>query len=195
MSHNLVDKWEISKSSIILRERIGQGQFGEVYRAIWNGTTPVAVKTLKATSTGFLFICGFELVSASPPFAWVDFAGRFVSIQHHQSSPADFDTLSYVKPYRRLGSRWSWFFGLRRHQRCVHASGGERPFDRFGRPLRTRGTSGRTGLFKATFEQETAQNGTNRIVQIRRQKKMMHVGPSRREKRRPMSQWNANRIR
>ncbi|BHF74483.1 tyrosine-protein kinase [Sparganum proliferum] len=48
LSHNLVDKWEISKSSIVLKERIGKGQFGEVYRAVWNGTTLVAVKTLRA---------------------------------------------------------------------------------------------------------------------------------------------------
>ncbi|VDL90791.1 unnamed protein product [Schistocephalus solidus] len=51
LSHNLVDKWEISKSSIVLKERIGKGQFGEVYRAVWNGTTIVAVKTLRASKS------------------------------------------------------------------------------------------------------------------------------------------------
>ncbi|VDN08746.1 unnamed protein product [Dibothriocephalus latus] len=51
LSHNLVDKWEISKSSIVLKERIGKGQFGEVYRAVWNGTTLVAVKTLRASKS------------------------------------------------------------------------------------------------------------------------------------------------
>ncbi|KAM3178564.1 hypothetical protein ACTXT7_002327 [Hymenolepis weldensis] len=49
LSHNTVDKWEISKSSVVLKERIGKGQFGEVYRAVWNGTTLVAVKTLRAS--------------------------------------------------------------------------------------------------------------------------------------------------
>lgn len=47
LSHKLIDKWEISKSSIVLKERIGQGQFGEVYKAVWNKTAIVAVKTLK----------------------------------------------------------------------------------------------------------------------------------------------------
>ncbi|VDK33421.1 unnamed protein product [Taenia asiatica] len=42
----LMDKWEIPKSSVVLKERIGKGQFGEVYKAVWNGTTLVAVKTL-----------------------------------------------------------------------------------------------------------------------------------------------------
>ncbi len=49
LSHNLVDKWEIPKSSVVLKERIGKGQFGEVYKAVWNGTTLVAVKTLRAS--------------------------------------------------------------------------------------------------------------------------------------------------
>ncbi|KAH9281309.1 Tyrosine-protein kinase Src42A [Echinococcus granulosus] len=48
LSHNTVDKWEIPKSSVVLKERIGKGQFGEVYKAVWNGTTLVAVKTLRA---------------------------------------------------------------------------------------------------------------------------------------------------
>ncbi|CAL8080936.1 unnamed protein product [Calicophoron daubneyi] len=50
LSHKLIDKWEIPKSSIVLKEKIGQGQFGEVYKAVWNKTTIVAVKTLKPSS-------------------------------------------------------------------------------------------------------------------------------------------------
>uniref|UniRef100_A0A0R3U6V2 non-specific protein-tyrosine kinase n=1 Tax=Mesocestoides corti TaxID=53468 RepID=A0A0R3U6V2_MESCO len=49
------DDWEISRSSLVLQERLGAGQFGEVWRGQlllllkreWNGTTPVAIKTLK----------------------------------------------------------------------------------------------------------------------------------------------------
>ncbi|CAL8311657.1 unnamed protein product [Lota lota] len=41
------DQWEIPRSSLRLLKRLGAGQFGEVYEGLWNGTTPVAVKTLK----------------------------------------------------------------------------------------------------------------------------------------------------
>eukprot|EP00039_Didymoeca_costata_P004067 m.71161 g.71161 ORF g.71161 m.71161 type:complete len:451 (+) comp12217_c0_seq2:321-1673(+) len=41
------DTWEIPRDSILLDKRLGQGQFGEVYKGTWNKTTPVAVKTLK----------------------------------------------------------------------------------------------------------------------------------------------------
>ncbi|CAH8606940.1 unnamed protein product [Heterobilharzia americana] len=41
------DQWEIPKSSIVLIEKLGAGQFGEVWKGTWNGTTEVAVKTLK----------------------------------------------------------------------------------------------------------------------------------------------------
>lgn len=50
LSHKLIDKWEIPKSSIELKEEIGHGQFGKVYKAVWNKTTIVAVKTLKPSS-------------------------------------------------------------------------------------------------------------------------------------------------
>ena len=56
LSHNTVDKWEIPKSSVVLKERIGKGQFGEVYKAIWNGTTLVAVKTLRTSEPYFVRI-------------------------------------------------------------------------------------------------------------------------------------------
>ncbi|OON17893.1 SH2 domain protein [Opisthorchis viverrini] len=41
------DHWEIPKSSIVLIKQLGAGQFGEVWLGKWNGTTEVAVKTLK----------------------------------------------------------------------------------------------------------------------------------------------------
>ncbi|XP_013886443.1 tyrosine-protein kinase SRK2 [Austrofundulus limnaeus] len=50
LSYNTVDAWEIQRSSIQLQKKLGAGQFGEVYEALWNGTTPVAVKTLKPGS-------------------------------------------------------------------------------------------------------------------------------------------------
>lgn len=47
LSYNTKDAWEISRESITLRSKLGAGQFGEVWAGVWNGTTPVAVKTLK----------------------------------------------------------------------------------------------------------------------------------------------------
>lgn len=48
LSYNTVDQWEIPRQSIKLQRKLGAGQFGEVYEGLWNETTPVAVKTLKA---------------------------------------------------------------------------------------------------------------------------------------------------
>uniref|UniRef100_H3BBF2 Tyrosine-protein kinase n=1 Tax=Latimeria chalumnae TaxID=7897 RepID=H3BBF2_LATCH len=41
------DAWEISRDSIGLDKKLGQGCFGDVWMGTWNGTTKVAVKTLK----------------------------------------------------------------------------------------------------------------------------------------------------
>lgn len=50
LSYNTVDQWEIDRKSIKLLNKLGAGQFGEVYEGLWNDTTSVAVKTLKAGS-------------------------------------------------------------------------------------------------------------------------------------------------
>ncbi|XP_017544714.1 tyrosine-protein kinase SRK2 [Pygocentrus nattereri] len=50
LSYNTVDQWEIPRSSIQLLQKLGAGQFGEVYAGVWNHTTSVAVKTLKPGS-------------------------------------------------------------------------------------------------------------------------------------------------
>uniref|UniRef100_A0A673X7N9 Tyrosine-protein kinase n=1 Tax=Salmo trutta TaxID=8032 RepID=A0A673X7N9_SALTR len=41
------DAWEIPRDSLCLDLKLGQGCFGEVWMGTWNGTTRVAVKTLK----------------------------------------------------------------------------------------------------------------------------------------------------
>ncbi|XP_060113489.1 proto-oncogene tyrosine-protein kinase Yrk isoform X1 [Heteronotia binoei] len=41
------DVWEIPRDSLQLIKKLGNGQFGEVWMGTWNGTTKVAVKTLK----------------------------------------------------------------------------------------------------------------------------------------------------
>ncbi|XP_061074849.1 proto-oncogene tyrosine-protein kinase Src-like isoform X1 [Conger conger] len=41
------DAWEIPRESLRLDLKLGQGCFGEVWMGMWNGTTQVAIKTLK----------------------------------------------------------------------------------------------------------------------------------------------------
>jgi len=41
------DQWEIPRDSIKLSKKLGAGQFGDVWMGMWNGSTPVAVKTMK----------------------------------------------------------------------------------------------------------------------------------------------------
>ncbi|CAL1532203.1 unnamed protein product [Lymnaea stagnalis] len=44
------DMWEIPRVTLTLQALLGSGQFGEVYRGKWKGTTDVAIKTLKEGS-------------------------------------------------------------------------------------------------------------------------------------------------
>ncbi|CAH1253438.1 tyrosine-protein kinase Fyn-like isoform X2 [Branchiostoma lanceolatum] len=50
LSHHTKDAWEIDRESISLKEKLGQGNFGEVWLAVWNHSTKVAVKTLRSGS-------------------------------------------------------------------------------------------------------------------------------------------------
>ena len=47
LAYRVKDMWEIPRESIVLKKKLGSGQFGDVWEGVWNGTTPVAVKTLK----------------------------------------------------------------------------------------------------------------------------------------------------
>lgn len=50
LSYNTNDSWEINKKSLTFIRELGHGQFGQVYEGLWNGNTPVAIKTLKKGS-------------------------------------------------------------------------------------------------------------------------------------------------
>lgn len=50
LSHSTKDSWEIPRTSLNLRQKLGAGMFGEVWAGTWNGTTQVAIKTLKPGS-------------------------------------------------------------------------------------------------------------------------------------------------
>ena len=43
----MADKWEINRSELTFKTRLGAGNFGEVWEGLWNKTTKVAIKTLK----------------------------------------------------------------------------------------------------------------------------------------------------
>jgi fyn-related kinase len=44
----MADKWEIDRTAVKFSKKLGAGNFGEVWQGLWNGTTPVAIKTLRA---------------------------------------------------------------------------------------------------------------------------------------------------
>ena len=46
LSKHSKDEWEIDRRQVRLVQRLGAGQFGEVWEGLWNNTTSVAVKTL-----------------------------------------------------------------------------------------------------------------------------------------------------
>ena len=52
LSKEANEAWEIDRKSIRFVKKLGAGQFGEVWMGIWNGTTEVAVKTLKPGTMG-----------------------------------------------------------------------------------------------------------------------------------------------
>jgi hypothetical protein len=45
--HGMRDQWEIKRSSLKFVRKLGEGSFGEVWKGMWNNTTPVAIKTMK----------------------------------------------------------------------------------------------------------------------------------------------------
>ena len=52
LSKEANEAWEIDRKSIHFVKKLGTGQFGEVWMGIWNGTTEVAVKSLKPGTVG-----------------------------------------------------------------------------------------------------------------------------------------------
>jgi hypothetical protein len=47
LSYAMRDKYEVDRSTLDKLELLGSGNFGEVWRGVWNKRTPVAIKTLR----------------------------------------------------------------------------------------------------------------------------------------------------
>ncbi|XP_052777179.1 tyrosine-protein kinase SRK2-like [Mya arenaria] len=63
LSRDTKDAWEIDRNSLQLAQRIGAGQFGEVWKGRWNNTTDVAIKTLKpGTMTAEAFLAEAQIM-------------------------------------------------------------------------------------------------------------------------------------
>jgi hypothetical protein len=44
------DEWEVNRTDIVMRHKLGGGQYGDVYEAVWKRyNMTVAVKTLKVS--------------------------------------------------------------------------------------------------------------------------------------------------
>ena len=57
------DEWEIERSSIKIGKKLTDGHFSEVWKGIWNGTTPVAIKTRKPhTMDKHDFLAEFQIM-------------------------------------------------------------------------------------------------------------------------------------
>jgi serine/threonine protein kinase len=51
------DEWEVNRTDIVMRHKLGGGQYGDVYEAVWKRyNMTVAVKTLKVSSCLILFV-------------------------------------------------------------------------------------------------------------------------------------------
>ena len=58
------DEWEMDRTDIVMKHKLGGGQYGDVYEAIWKRyNVTVAVKTLRVSYFFFLITLGFEFNS------------------------------------------------------------------------------------------------------------------------------------
>ncbi|KZC13496.1 Insulin receptor, partial [Dufourea novaeangliae] len=47
----VIDEWEVPKENVEIVEKLGLGNFGMVYRGVYDKTTPVAIKTISKTAS------------------------------------------------------------------------------------------------------------------------------------------------
>ena len=52
-----MDEWEMDRTDIVMKHKLGGGQYGDVYEAIWKRyNVTIAVKTLRVRSYSFYII-------------------------------------------------------------------------------------------------------------------------------------------
>ncbi|KFZ50298.1 Tyrosine-protein kinase Yes, partial [Antrostomus carolinensis] len=68
------DAWEIVRESISLDKKLGMGCFGDVWMGTWNGTTKVAVKTLKLRHDKLVQL--YAVVSEEPIYIVTEFMSQ-----------------------------------------------------------------------------------------------------------------------
>lgn len=67
------DEWEIERTDIVMKHRLGGGQYGDVYEAIWKRyNMTVAVKTLKVKSI-FISFENLVLILSSEVYSTCNF--------------------------------------------------------------------------------------------------------------------------
>lgn len=116
LTHDLVDNKEIDRSKLKLIQKCGQGQFADVYEGLYNGTVPVAIKTVKPNCMNSKdFLAEAELMKKlkharlmqlyglctkeEPIYIVTEFMRHGNLLEYLQSSKAknlDFETLVYI---------------------------------------------------------------------------------------------------
>ena len=52
-----MDEWEMDRTDIVMKHKLGGGQYGDVYEAIWKRyNVTIAVKTLRVSLMAIIYI-------------------------------------------------------------------------------------------------------------------------------------------
>lgn len=80
------DKWEMERTDITMKHKLGGGQYGEVYVGVWKKyNLTVAVKTLKVCLKAFIFISSIRKHLISGEYLPFYFVGFHMTGRHYGS--------------------------------------------------------------------------------------------------------------
>jgi abelson tyrosine-protein kinase 1 len=81
------DEWEVNRTDIVMRHKLGGGQYGDVYEAVWKRyNMTVAVKTLKVSSCLIPF-----LILVWAPILWESCHSVVVKALWHELEVGGFE--------------------------------------------------------------------------------------------------------